>query len=720
MTPPASKPATSGATDTSVQGGVQGGGEASLDASKQQEGPLPPENQGKNPDYQRWQLIPRLEIGAGAGANGFRDSHFFGKQFGKMGDFWNRHFGIGLLTNANGGKVQFRFGGMFNWDTLTGNNKTFGSTYHLLTLGGVLEANFRKGWESITGENWSPLGYLGVGGGLGFGTGTGTLNDGLLHKQNGLATYFNAYLNLVNFSIGKVEVGLNADYRGAMVDPIHPGNSRWPVNNILGFTIALQPSVKKMVRVKTEYVKTCEQDRSSVPSLAADVDKLKEETDLLEAQVDSLRFYLENLPNNPFDDANVNKAIQLGYVAEALYAKFGGDKAATEDLGKVQNAVKAAHKAESGKEVETIIKITGLEKAEVDNIWTGAEIQMLDQKGFWDLPEDPEIDEEALAKARGLDGTEECDDVENLHGMLDDWKYKLGRRNAALEQQYRRAVHLAGLVLGEEKIGTVFGATFLRVDTPNFVTGNPTQGQLDALASAASGKSAGNPGTIEEFVKISKATKGHRGKKSVFQLPEEEAKKLKNFAEWMNGKAMLQGEEQHRKFLEDRGIKTSDLSKEEHVQQAYNDWVKTLKIMVVGHTDSRGKDSYNEELSKRRSQYIKEALIYFGVEASRVEAFGAGEGYPIVPECKGRSERCIAARNKNRRVEFVPINVDPTSTGLDASKLGSGDGDEHVDATTSGKDQAKGDTPKEGKRPRKPEKPKVPLDDIPGPDRGDK
>ncbi len=674
------------------------------------------EDQTSDTTQKPWQLIPKLELGAGWGSNGKRTGHLFDGSFGKIGDFGNKHLGLGLLTNANGGKVQFRFGGMLNWDWQTGNNKTFGSTYHHVTLGPVAELNFRKGWEGITGENWSPLGYLGVGAGLGVGHGTGTLNDGLLHKQTGLASYFNAYLNVVNFSVGKVQVGLNFDYRNTHIRA-DGGDSNWPVAHNLGFTIDFQPSVKKMKQVVIEKVPVCDDDRSRIPDLAAEVAKLKAENELALAKVDGLRYYLENLPKNPFDEANVQKAWQLGYVAEALQAKLGGKEITTENIGKIQIAVKEAHKAEAGSEIAVIAKATGLTEEEVKPIWVGAETQIAGEKGFWELPPDVSVDEAALAKAMELNPDEDCRDVEDLRSDLDNWRLGLSRRNAALEQQYRRALHLAGLVLGEEvmQVGKVFQATLLRVDTPNFVTAKPTESQVSAITSAAATKSPDSPGSVEEYMAVA----GSKSKsKRVFLLPQEEAEKLKNFADWMNGKARLQGEERHSKFLADRGVKTAQITEEEILKE-YNDWVKSLAIMVVGHTDSRSSDAYNQKLSERRAEYIRQSLIFFGVNADRVQAFGAGEKYPITPESKVKGEARTAARVKNRRVEFVPVETDPTSTGMDRSKL-----EEHHDAS---KDVAPSDTkaPSEPKsdpakkdagkkeKPKRPDKPVVPPTDIP-------
>jgi len=71
------------------------------------------------------------------------------------------------------------------------------------------------------------------------------------------------------------------------------------------------------------------------------------------------------------------------------------------------------------------------------------------------------------------------------------------------------------------------------------------------------------------------------------------------------------------------------------------------KVLIEGHTDSRGSDEYNELLSQRRSAAVRDALAARGVDRSRVEAVGKGEGFPVA------SNDSSAGRQQNRRVEIV-------------------------------------------------------------------
>lgn len=71
------------------------------------------------------------------------------------------------------------------------------------------------------------------------------------------------------------------------------------------------------------------------------------------------------------------------------------------------------------------------------------------------------------------------------------------------------------------------------------------------------------------------------------------------------------------------------------------------KVMIEGHTDSRGSDEYNQELSKRRAEAVRDALASRGIQRDRVEAVGKGEGFPVA------SNDDAAGRQQNRRVEIV-------------------------------------------------------------------
>ena len=53
------------------------------------------------------------------------------------------------------------------------------------------------------------------------------------------------------------------------------------------------------------------------------------------------------------------------------------------------------------------------------------------------------------------------------------------------------------------------------------------------------------------------------------------------------------------------------------------------RIEVAGHTDTKGSEGYNLDLSKQRAEVVANQLIYNGVSAQRIMAVGYGESRPI-------------------------------------------------------------------------------------------
>lgn len=73
----------------------------------------------------------------------------------------------------------------------------------------------------------------------------------------------------------------------------------------------------------------------------------------------------------------------------------------------------------------------------------------------------------------------------------------------------------------------------------------------------------------------------------------------------------------------------------------------TVEIEISGHTDNKGTDSYNENLSQGRSQSVVDYLISQGIDSYRLGAKGYGEAKPI------DTNDTDAGRANNRRVEFT-------------------------------------------------------------------
>ena len=80
-----------------------------------------------------------------------------------------------------------------------------------------------------------------------------------------------------------------------------------------------------------------------------------------------------------------------------------------------------------------------------------------------------------------------------------------------------------------------------------------------------------------------------------------------------------------------------------------------IKIKIEAHTDSRGKDAYNEKLSDNRAKATQTYIISKGIDASRIEsAIGYGESR-LTNKCRNGVKCSEEEHNKNRRSEFIVI-----------------------------------------------------------------
>ncbi len=71
-------------------------------------------------------------------------------------------------------------------------------------------------------------------------------------------------------------------------------------------------------------------------------------------------------------------------------------------------------------------------------------------------------------------------------------------------------------------------------------------------------------------------------------------------------------------------------------------------ITITGHTDSVGTDAYNQKLSERRANSVRDYMIKDGIDTSLITSTtGMGESKPVA------SNDTAAGRQKNRRVEVV-------------------------------------------------------------------
>lgn len=84
------------------------------------------------------------------------------------------------------------------------------------------------------------------------------------------------------------------------------------------------------------------------------------------------------------------------------------------------------------------------------------------------------------------------------------------------------------------------------------------------------------------------------------------------------------------------------LDKMASLLQAHPEW----QLSLSGHTDSEGTEAFNQTLSEKRSEAVKQYLVSKGVNASRITTRGYGQTKPLA------ANDSEAAKGKNRRVEM--------------------------------------------------------------------
>lgn len=100
------------------------------------------------------------------------------------------------------------------------------------------------------------------------------------------------------------------------------------------------------------------------------------------------------------------------------------------------------------------------------------------------------------------------------------------------------------------------------------------------------------------------------------------------------------------------------------VLEAYPD----APVQIVGHTDARGADAYNQTLSERRAESVRTWLAGRGLAASRLSAVGRGKTEPVAPNETPDGQDNPDGRQQNRRVEIVLQGVtgEAAADGADA------------------------------------------------------
>jgi outer membrane protein OmpA-like peptidoglycan-associated protein len=87
----------------------------------------------------------------------------------------------------------------------------------------------------------------------------------------------------------------------------------------------------------------------------------------------------------------------------------------------------------------------------------------------------------------------------------------------------------------------------------------------------------------------------------------------------------------------------------DNLAQAMNsERLSQLKFKVEGHTDAKGKNEYNQELSARRASAVQAYLVSQNVPSERLQAEGKGASELLLPD------KPLASENRRVRISLLP------------------------------------------------------------------
>jgi OOP family OmpA-OmpF porin len=101
----------------------------------------------------------------------------------------------------------------------------------------------------------------------------------------------------------------------------------------------------------------------------------------------------------------------------------------------------------------------------------------------------------------------------------------------------------------------------------------------------------------------------------------------------------------------------------DRVGEVLNDWPEA-EVEIGGHTDAQGAEKFNQELSEKRAQAVKDYITgkYDKVRPRNLKPKGYGEGTPVA------SNDTPEGRAQNRRVEFKLLNADELGKDVETKR----------------------------------------------------
>lgn len=99
-------------------------------------------------------------------------------------------------------------------------------------------------------------------------------------------------------------------------------------------------------------------------------------------------------------------------------------------------------------------------------------------------------------------------------------------------------------------------------------------------------------------------------------------------------------------------------TKLDEIAQLLNNNTQTNHVVITGYTDRIGSRAYNQKLSERRANAVRDYLVSKGVSADRLFPEGKGEDNPLVTCTEKGRKALIVCLEPNRRVEVEQITIE--------------------------------------------------------------
>jgi OOP family OmpA-OmpF porin len=96
----------------------------------------------------------------------------------------------------------------------------------------------------------------------------------------------------------------------------------------------------------------------------------------------------------------------------------------------------------------------------------------------------------------------------------------------------------------------------------------------------------------------------------------------------------------------------------DEIADALNKNTQVDNVVVTGYTDRIGSEKYNQKLSERRANAVKDYLVGKGIAANRLSAVGKGKADPVVVCSQKKRSALIECLEPNRRVEVEQITIE--------------------------------------------------------------